>query len=61
MNIIGIGEYNEQNDEPVTVKIQKGTYTDYFFGFNCAIGPNAKNDLGDNMVNIVPKENNSNG
>ena len=39
-NIIGIGEYNERDDEPVTVIIDTVTQTDYFIGFNRAIGPN---------------------
>ena len=52
-DIIVIGEYNEQDDKPVTVKIEIGTHIDYFVGFNCAISPNAQNYLRDNMVNIV--------
>ena len=60
-NIIGIGKYNERDDEPVTVKIDTGTQTDYFVGFNQAIGSNSQNDLGDNMVNIVRAGNNGMG
>ena len=60
-NIIGIGEYNERDDEPVTVKIETGTQTDYFVGFNRAIGPNSQNDLGDNMVNIIRAGNDGTG
>ena len=40
-NIISIDEYNDWDDELVTVKIEIGTPTEYLFGFNRAIGPNA--------------------
>jgi len=40
-NLVGIGEWdNGSNGFPVVVKIETGTYMDYFVGFNRAIGPN---------------------
>ena len=60
-NIIGIGKYNDRDDEPATIIIYTWTHTDYFVAFNRAIGPNVQNDLGDNMVNILRAGNNGNG
>ena len=59
--IIGIGEYDLRTNQPVTIKIETGTSSDYFVGFNRAVGPNVQNDLGDNMVNIIKTGNNGIG
>uniref|UniRef100_A0A7S4R946 Uncharacterized protein n=2 Tax=Ditylum brightwellii TaxID=49249 RepID=A0A7S4R946_9STRA len=54
--LVGIGEFNEQQQQPVVVKIETGTPKDYFVGFNRAVGPNAQNDEADNEVTIVQVE-----
>jgi len=58
--LIGIGEWdNGVYSKPVVVKLETGTATDYFVGFNRAAGPNELNDEADDEVTIV--ETGSNG
>jgi len=59
VDLVGIANYNTTaNNHPVVVKIETGTSTDQFIGFNRAIGINADNDEADNEVTIVQTGNN---
>ena len=59
--IIFIGEYDLLTNQTITIKIDTGTSSYYYVGFNCAVGPNVHNDLGDNMVGIIKDGNNGDG
>lgn len=60
IDMVGIADYSgDQNAPPVVVKLETNTNTDYFIGFNRAIGANAQNDEADNEIVIV--ETGSNG
>jgi len=49
VDLVEIANYNTTaNNHPVVVKIETGTSTDQFIGFNRAIGINAENDEADN-------------
>ena len=51
--LIGIAEYdNKPSARPIVVKIKSPRGSDWFVGFNCAVGPNSDNvDAGD-ILNI---------
>ena len=55
LTLVGIDEYPDRGDSPVTVRLETGGGADYFVGFNraSATGPNRMNDEGDNQVTIV--------
>ena len=61
LTLVGIDEYPDRGDSPVTVRLETGGGADYFVGFNraSATGPNRMNDEGDNQVTIVQVEDNS--
>ena len=62
--ILGVGEYDLRSATdgwPVSIKVETGTANDYFVGFNRAAGPNAQNDLADNMVTVVRTGQNGEG
>ncbi len=48
----GDGEYDNRGGNPVTVRLETGTGTDYFVGFNRTTGPNRINDEGNDQGNI---------
>jgi len=57
--LMGVGEWKDSpGRHPVVVKIETGTNTDYFVGFNRAAGANAQNDEADDLVTIVETGNN---
>ena len=59
VDLVGIANYDTTaNSHPVVVKIETGTITDQFIGFNRAVGINAQNDEADNEVTIVQTGNN---
>mmetsp|Transcript_18161 Transcript_18161/g.26955 ORF Transcript_18161/g.26955 Transcript_18161/m.26955 type:complete len:609 (+) Transcript_18161:76-1902(+) len=59
VDLVGIANYDTTaNSHPVVVKIETGTSTDQFIGFNRAVGINAQNDEADNEVTIVQTGNN---
>ena len=58
-NVVGIADYgNNPDNHSVVIKIETGTSTDYFIGFNRATGINSDNDEADNEVIIVETGNN---
>ena len=62
--MVGIAEYAQRTDtanQPVTVKLETGSTTDYFIGFNRATGANAQNDEADNEVTITTSGSNGEG
>ena len=60
--IIGIADYASNTlRRPVVIKIETGTDTDQFIGFNCATGVNSDNDEADNAVTMVETGNNGAG
>ncbi len=60
IDMVGIADFSgDQSAPPVVVKLETNTNTDYFIGFNRAIGANAQNDEADNEIVIV--ETGSNG
>ena len=61
LTLVGIDEYPDRGDSPVTVRLETGGGADYFVGFNraSATGPNRMNDEGDNQVTIVQVNGNS--
>eukprot|EP00548_Thalassiothrix_antarctica_P016216 CAMPEP_0194194290 /NCGR_PEP_ID=MMETSP0154-20130528/75503_1 /TAXON_ID=1049557 /ORGANISM="Thalassiothrix antarctica, Strain L6-D1" /LENGTH=954 /DNA_ID=CAMNT_0038918707 /DNA_START=30 /DNA_END=2890 /DNA_ORIENTATION=- len=60
--LMGVGQWKDYNSNerphPVVVKIETGTSTDYFVGFNRAAGANADNDEADDLVTIIETGNN---
>ena len=61
VDLVGIANYDTTaNSHPVVVKIETGTSTDQFIGFNRAVGINAQNDEADNEVTIVETGKNGN-
>jgi len=57
--LMGVGEWKDYPAQhPVVVKIETGTNTDYFVGFNRAAGANAENDEADDLVTIIETGNN---
>jgi hypothetical protein len=60
IKVIGLADYDKRTDlnDPVTVKIETGTTTDIFVGFNLAKGINAQNDEADDEVTVVETGNN---
>jgi hypothetical protein len=56
LTLVGIAEYNIRTNtvnQPVVVKLETGATTDYFIGFNRAVGANSQNDEADNEVTII--------
>jgi hypothetical protein len=52
--LVGIADYdNNPKNNPVVVKLESGTDTDAFIGYNRAYGVNADNKQGSNQVTIV--------
>jgi hypothetical protein len=52
--VIGIADYlNNPQNHPETVRIDTGTTTNYFIGFNRAYKINNENVEGDNMVTVI--------
>eukprot|EP00547_Thalassionema_nitzschioides_P000816 CAMPEP_0194200194 /NCGR_PEP_ID=MMETSP0156-20130528/905_1 /TAXON_ID=33649 /ORGANISM="Thalassionema nitzschioides, Strain L26-B" /LENGTH=1201 /DNA_ID=CAMNT_0038925161 /DNA_START=53 /DNA_END=3658 /DNA_ORIENTATION=+ len=54
--LMGVGEWKDVGDiapHPVVVKIESGTDTDFFVGFNRAAGANSQNDEADDKVTII--------
>ena len=56
--IVGIAEYDNRGQRNVIIKLETGTSTDIFIGFNRATGINAQNDEADDEVTIVTTGNN---
>ena len=59
--LMGIPWYDLRTNQPVAINIETGISSDYFVGFNHAVGPNSQNYLGDNIVNIINTGNNGVG
>ena len=53
LTMVGVAEYNIRGDRPVTVKLETGSSTDYYIGYNRAIGANSQNDEADNEVTVT--------
>jgi hypothetical protein len=54
VTLVGVADYlNNPSGHPVVVKVETGSTNDFFVGFNRAIGANAQNDEGDNVVTVV--------
>eukprot|EP00571_Detonula_confervacea_P011798 CAMPEP_0172298830 /NCGR_PEP_ID=MMETSP1058-20130122/1300_1 /TAXON_ID=83371 /ORGANISM="Detonula confervacea, Strain CCMP 353" /LENGTH=598 /DNA_ID=CAMNT_0013008123 /DNA_START=69 /DNA_END=1862 /DNA_ORIENTATION=+ len=58
LNLVGVAEYDIRGGRDVTVKLETGTSTDYFIGYNRATGPNSQNDEADNEVTVTTSGNN---
>jgi len=57
--LMGVGEWEgHEGENTVVVKIETGTNTDFFVGFNRAAGANAQNDEADDLVTIIETGNN---
>eukprot|EP00957_Ditylum_brightwellii_P206416 15348337-Ditylum_brightwellii.AAC.1 len=62
VELVGIGEYDKITaNRYVVIKLETGTSTDIFIGFNRAAGPNAQNDEADDEVTITESGNNGEG
>ena len=62
VDLVGIANFDTNpNNLSVVVKIETGTTTDQFIGFNRAIGVNSQNDEADDEVTIVETGNNGEG
>ena len=54
VTLVGIADYNNNpSGHNVVVKIETGSSNDYFVGFNRAVGVNAQNDEGSNVVTVI--------
>jgi len=58
LSMVGVADYNIRGSKPVTVKLETGTSTDYFIGFNRATKANSQNDEADNEVTVTTSGNN---
>lgn len=62
LDLVGIAEYDAPTtSQPVTVKLETGTDTDYFIGFNRATGINSDVIMGSDEVTVTTSGNNGEG
>ena len=62
MTLVGIADYlNNPANHSVVIKLETNTATDFFIGFNRAVGVNSQNDEADDEVTIITTGNNGEG